>query len=434
MAGSLNPVSGPARHLWLLFFVHAVLVTVGLQVAGVPEGETIIRPLRRFLDGVQQTDSWRPMQAASAYLDRPGDRLVYDELLNVRRIKFQYPLSSLFVTRYFNLSVLNLISWVTVVAMIVVVWLILRRTGKSTPLELRGDDPTASLAIVGLTLTCLPIIEAYSLGQIQAWISLLLALAVFAWLVRQEDWAGVAVGVACLLKPTYLLLALWGVVRWRPRFVVSMVAVVCLGTLASVVAFGAAQNLDYFQALATIGRRGEAFHPNQSFNGLLNRLVGNGDSLRFDRAEFAPFDPIVYGGTLVAFLVFTGLSLWLPSRTSQAGGTTDFSIAMLTVTMTSPIAWTHHYGVLPAVLAATAPGLLVRAPFGRWTGATLFACYVVANQSLSGIFNRLADRLFNVLQSYVLIAVLLLIALLYASLLADRPSRAENSGHAGVGT
>ena len=176
-----------------------------------------------------------------------------------------------------------------------------------------------------------------------------------------------------------------------------------------------ADNVDYLRALRKISRQGETFYPNQSFNGFLNRLVGNGDSLKFDRLSFAPFHPMVYAGTMAAFVTLMGLALWLPKRLRGAGGIADFSIVMLTITMTSPVAWTHHYGILVPIFAATAPTMLVSRPLGRWTGALLFLCYIAASQTLL-VSNRLAGTPLGVLQSYLLIACLVFLAILYSSL------------------
>lgn len=408
-------MSASARRLWCLFLVDALLLTTVLTVAGAPSNETIVQPVRYFLDAVQQTDSWRPMGIAEQYLSRPHERPVYTELLTVRGVKFQYPLSSLLFTRHLSLPVLNAISWASVVIVVIAVWSILRRTGTGTPLEFRSDDPAVGLAIIGLCVSFYPIISAYSLGQIQAWINASLALAVLAWVARRDDLAGVAVGVACLLKPSYILFAIWGLARGRWRFVVPMAGVVILGVTAAFVAYGVADNVDYLNALSLIGQRGETFYPNQSFNGLLNRLVGNGDSLKFERAAFAAFHPVVYAGTLTAFVALIGLALWWPRRKAAAGGVIDFAIVTLTITMTSPVAWVHHYGVVLPLLAAIAPRLLVVKPFGWWTGSVLMICYIATSQWL--VFpNRFAGTPAGIAQSYMLIAAVVLLVMLYRTL------------------
>src|SRR5260221_330872 len=267
--------------------------------------------MRRFFAAVQQTDSWRPMRLAEEYVGGGHDRPVYGKMLSARGVKFQYPMSSLLLTRHLNLSWLNGLSWFSVIVVIVAIWRILRRTGAGTPLEFRHDDPAVGVALIGLTLSLYPGGGAYSLGQIQAWGAALLALAVLAWVSERDDLAGVAVGLACLLKPTYGIFVVWAAVRRRTRFLVPLLGVVLLGTLAALVAYGWPDNVDYLTALRIMSRGGEAFYPNQSFNGFLNRLMGTADSLVFDRHAFAPYHPLVYAGTLTAFVALVGLALWL---------------------------------------------------------------------------------------------------------------------------
>jgi hypothetical protein len=407
-------VSRAALCLWLLFLVDAVGLPIALGLTGVSDSETIQRPVHRFLDGYQQTDSWRPMKAAEDYLDAPHDRPVYEEMLENRGIKFQYPLSSLIFTRHLSLDWLNWISWISIIVVLCAVWKILRRTGAGTPLEFRADDPAVGLALVGLTLTFYPLVEAYSIGQIQAWINALLALAILSWTRSREDLAGVAVGLACLLKPSYGLLGVWGAIRRRWQFVVPVAGVLILGALAAYVAYGWVDNVDYFNALRVMGRQGEAYHFNQSFNGVMNRLLQNGDSMTFDRSAFAPFHPVVYATTLAAFGALATLAVWLPVRGGAAGTVEDFSVMLLTITITAPIAWTHHYGILLPILAATAPRLLVRRPFGAWTAAVLIAAYLFSSELIAWL-----DKLTwfgGLAQSYLLLASLTILAMLYRSL------------------
>jgi alpha-1,2-mannosyltransferase len=409
-------MSRAARLLWGLF-VPVVLLAGMLELSG---NATIARPLRRFFAAVQQTDSWRPMRIAEDYVDGNHDRPVYEEMLTVRNVKFQYPMSSLLFTRHLSLGWLNGLSWFSVIVVMVAIWWILRRTGTGTPLEFRHDDPAVGLALIGLTLSFYPVIEAYSLGQIQAWVTALLALAILAWVSGREDLAGVAVGLACLLKPTYGIFVIWAAVRRQTRFLVPLVGVVLLGTFAALVAYRWSDNVDYLTALRVMSRGGEAFYPNQSFNGFLNRLLGTANSLVFDRYAFAPYNPVVYAGTLIAFVSLVGLALWLPARRGAAGTALDFSILLLTITVTSPIAWVHHYGVVLPMLAATAPAILLGRPWGRLTAPMLALAYVALSQAF-GPLDRAAGVLFGIPQSYVFAGALTILFLLYGSLGSRQP-------------
>ena len=414
-------MSRAARALWGLFLL-TVLLAVVFQATG---GDTIVKPLRRFFAAVQQTDSWRPMRLAEEYVSASHDRPVYGQMLT-SGVKFQYPMSSLLFTRHLNLSWLNGLSWFCVIVVIVAIWRTLRRTGTGTPLEFSYDDPAVGLALIGLALTFYPLIMSYALGQVQAWITALLSLALLAWISGREDLAGVAVGVVCLLKPTYAIVMLWAVVRRRSRFLVPLAGVVLLGTLAALVAYGWSDSVDYLTALRIMSRGGEAFYPNQSVNGLLNRAMGTANSLQFSRYAFAPYHPVVYVGTLLAFVALVGLALWMPARRGAAGTSLDFSILLLTITLTSPIAWIHHYGVLLPILAATAPAILTKRPWGPPTGLLLGVAYIAVSQPVPPL-DRAAGVLFGIPQSYPLAGALTILCLLYASLRPTRPLPARGA-------
>jgi hypothetical protein len=174
--------------------------------------------------------------------------------------------------------------------------------------------------------------------------------------------------------------------------------------------FGFAEHLDYLRVLSYISTRGEAFYANQSINGALNRLVFNGSNLEWRYHEFPPMHPVVYAGTIAAFVVLGAAALWRPVR--GAGTALDLSIAALTITLTAPIAWEHHYGILLPIYAAATPLVIAGRPLGRWTAPALAASYFVAANYFQ-FTNRFADTWLNPLQSYLLVAALVLWVLLY---------------------
>jgi hypothetical protein len=410
--------SRAARDLWGVLLAVVLMTTIWVVTTGAV-GDTIVGPLRSYFSGIQALDSWRPMKAAQAFLDGPHDGLVYDAMLGTRGAKFQYPLSSLLLIRGLGYGALNVISWLTVPIVMAVVWFVLRRSSQNSVWKFDSGDAMVALAVFGLTLTFYPVIKAYSLGQIQTLITVALALAFAAVAYRRDDLAGVAIGFACLIKPAYLLIALWALVRRRWSLLATMTGVILIGMTAALVAYGVADNLNYLSALSLISKRGETFFANQSFNGFLNRLMGNGDSLKFDRTSFAAFNPIVYGGTLVVFLLLVGIGLWLPRRSQRSGSTLDLGAFVVTLTITSPVAWEHHYGVVLPIFAVVAPIALTSRPLGAWTAPTLATSYALISQSLLWT-NRFAGTALGVFQSYMLIGAALLLVTMYATLL--RPS------------
>jgi hypothetical protein len=123
----------------------------------------------------------------------------------------------------------------------------------------------------------------------------------------------------------------------------------------------------------------------------------------------------VYAGTLIAFVLLVSAALWLPHRRGASGSAMDFGLFLLTVTIASPIAWTHHYGVVLPILAVTAPAMLALAPWGRATAPALAVGYVLVSQYIAPL-NASANVWGGIGQSYVLGGALVILALLYASL------------------
>jgi hypothetical protein len=225
----------------------------------------------------------------------------------------------------------------------------------------------------------------------------------------------------CLVKPQYGVLVVWGAMRRQWRFVWAAAVTGGAGLAASVWLFGFANHLDYLRVLSFISRHGESFYANQSVNGLLNRLLGNGNSLSFEPNAFAPYHPVVYAVTTAGSLAFLGLGLFGPRRPEGRGSALDFGTAALAATLASPVAWEHHYGIL-IPLYAVLFGDLCRAPRRRWGLALLGISYALTGNFFA-VLNRTADTPFNFLQSYVLAGALLTLALL-----VGRRARASVAG------
>src|SRR6185503_10315806 len=98
--------------------------------------------------------------------------------------------------------------------------------------------------------TFYPLIKAYSLGQIQAWLNPLFAAVMLAWTYGARGVAGTALGLMCLVKPTYALLFVWGAVRRELRFVASGAAVIAAGLVLSVWRYGLQEHFEYLRVLS----------------------------------------------------------------------------------------------------------------------------------------------------------------------------------------
>jgi hypothetical protein len=403
-----------------------LLLAAGLSALGQP---TVLRDTRLLLRGIQGADSWRPMAQAHAHL-REVDRVsgepvpLYDWLFFDRRVKFIYPPTALLGIELLDRSLprgrwsvaLVALSLLMVTLNAALVAAVLdRELSRVAPPVSRLDRGIRVTAAALLTLCFYPVVKAYSLGQAQVVVNALLAALVLAWSLGSRALSGVLVAAMCAIKPQYALIAVWGVARREWRFV-GAAAAAGLGVLAlSVWTFGLAHHLNYLDVLATISRVGEAYYPNQSVNGLLQRAMDHGDSLRWDPHDYPPYHPLVHAGTLLSSLALLGLTvLWRPWRPVR-GGSLDLCAIALAATLASPIAWEHHHGVLLPIYACLLPALLQRPVLHRATFPVLAISFVLSSHFLPAA-NRLAGTPLAAVQSYLLFAALTVLALLTALL------------------
>ena len=272
---------------------------------------------------------------------------------------------------------------------------------------------------VAFALTFYPAVKAFTLGQIQVWINGLFALALLCWIADRKAIGGALIGLICLIKPHYGIFLLWAALRREWRFAIACAVTGGVGLAASIAAFGVAEHIDYLRALSYMSQHGEAYYPNQSLNGLLNRLMSVTEprlyaNLEFLPERFPPFNPWVYGGTMVAAAVILLAALVLPRRREHEGkgrdSTIDFCIMAVSATIASPIAWEHHYGILLPVFAV----LLAGTPARRgWWLFWLALSYVLASSFIPAA-NLLAPTVLNVAQSYLFVGAVIVLLLLYA--------------------
>ena len=378
--------------------------------------------------GVAHQDSWMPMREALVYLDGADEasdaKLLYEEILFERGIKLQYPPMSLLPVDALRRTavgaddpVLNGISWVAVLGCALfsaAIFVVASR--RLDPARGGAVDAVEFVLVAAAGLAFYPLVRGYYLGQIQTWIDFLTAAVALAWLLGGRGSAGVLAGLACLIKPQLGVALLWAAARGHWRFAVGQVCVVGVAVVASVLLYGFANHVDYAEALAFLGRHGEGFHPNQSVNGLLNRMLDNGNNLEWEGSSFAPFHPFVYGATVATSLaLLAGALLWrrraLVATRSEPAALADLGLLIVTVTLASPIAWTHHYGALLPVFALALP--LARAARLSWLGLVPLALAWLLIADNFRVFNRLADTPWNFLQSYVFFGGLLLLGWLY---------------------
>ncbi len=234
--------------------------------------------------------------------------------------------------------------------------------------------------------------------------------------------AGAGLGLIALVKPQYLLVLLWGVLRKRWGFAWSGIACVMIGTIASFALFGFGNNLQYFGALSYMSRHGESFFENQSFNGLVNRLFGNGANLEFPVHAFPDYHLSIYVLTLVTSLALLAWAVPLRFSSSGEGRVIEFSLMAIVATAASPIAWEHHYGVVLPILVWTVTTFVTSQRWSLLHSALCVVSLLLITDDLR-ITNVLAAHApWNILQSYLYFGVILLIALLRGEL---RPGKSD---------
>lgn len=412
----MTTFSPPTRHLALFLLVSALGVHVALAAFG---ERGALHETGLLLRGEQGGDSWVPMLLAYVTPSDPTHPL-YQNLFFERRVKFVYPPTTLLLFRALELTLpqrawkaaLDILSWLCVaIAIASSAALLDRGLARASP-PASSADRVARLALaVACGLVFYPLIKACTLGQMQVVVNAAFAACLLCWQSGRRATAGVLVALMAVIKPQYGLFVLWGFVRREWRFAASaaLAGLALLGL--SVACFGVADHVDYLRVVAYVGRHGEAYWPNQSLNGFLQRLFDNGQSRIWDPVAYPPFHPLVYAGTLVGSLLLLGAGLFWAPRIRPRADAVDLAGFAVALTLASPLAWEHHYGVLLPILAVALVATLERPVRGRASLALLAVCGLIASNYFEAL-GRLSGTVWNPLQSLLFGAAIALLALL----------------------
>src|SRR5690606_34510055 len=144
---------------------------------------------------------------------------------------------------------------------------------------------------------------------------------------------------AVAVKPHLVLML--PILVWRsPRAVLGAIAAGAVLLIVSVAAAGLSSHVTYVSEIIPALGNGYAFFPNQSWHGVLNRMVHD----NMARFVIAPDSTLVSVGTIALGVVTLAAAIFVVRRPSTRPLSFLFAIAWLAVTMASPIAWEHHYG------------------------------------------------------------------------------------------
>jgi len=399
-------------------FIVVNSVGVNLLFAALPwtpAHKTVFNYTFRTILANAGSDSWGQMATALAEFRAAPDGLLYHDVFFRRHIRFPYPPTSLLLTEavdYLRVGsrFLNVVSFLAVIATVVLVCALLLGSFDRTRARLgRADHVALCVAAVLATLTFYPVVKGFALGQIQTWINLQLGTVVWLWWAGRERTAGVLIGIACALKPHYGLLWLWGASRRRWAFCGAFALTLAALATLSIWTFGVRNHVDYLWMLSYVSRHGESYFANNSVNGLLQRLLHNGDNLEWDESRYPPVNPFVVVGTLLASATLASICLFWRRRAFGANDIFDLMAAELTCVMASPVAWEHHYGILLPIYAAAGPMTLEC----RWrTIAWIVASYVLTSNYF-GVTRLTANTVLNVAQSHLLFGAGIVLVLLY---------------------
>jgi alpha-1,2-mannosyltransferase len=307
------------------------------------------------------SDSWMPMREALTYARGSGSGSLYQEIFFDRHVKFQYPPTALLpmlgldtlgfdATNEFLNNINRALVFLNAVGVGWLFRLVLMRLHGQEVARSRTGTIGAILAGIA-TLLFYPVMMAFWLGQIQIWIDAGFTIACIAILSNRKLAAGAVVGLICLLKPQFGAFALWALLRREWRFTLGAAITVIPCGLLSLLLFGLTAHLDYLQELSFLSQRGEAMIANNSANGILNALLGTSNTLVWDEHGFPPYNRIVHMGTMLAAAILIVAAVWPRQRQGVLDGMMDFQFAALAFTMSAPIAWEHHYGIMAPILA-----------------------------------------------------------------------------------
>jgi hypothetical protein len=262
------------------------------------------------------------------------------------------------------------------------------------------------------TLTFYPALKSIELGQIQTWLNSLFALAVLLYLKGRTGWAGVLFGIVTTIKPQLAMFLPWALIRKDWPFVKGMGACAGLVMLVSLWRYGLKTHLDYVHVLSVISRHGESYFANQSLNGLLLRALHLGPNRWFLHDQFGPYHPLVHIGTMLTSLTLLGFAMfWRPGWHRSDRGL-SLCLAALCFTIGSPIAWEHHYGILPVLFAVCFGAMLRGGEKPRALWIALGGAWILTAVRFAATLS-LADTSLNFLQSHMYFGALILLIVLH---------------------
>ena len=343
----MSPQDNFTKVLHRLKVLVLMLVVLTLVLGAVHFRKSGLFAVAKVLTGRTGGDSVSCMGPAWAAL-REG-KPVYETIFFSRVAKFQYPMSSLLIFSFgelfgihgeMSIKILALVSVPLTLLLCGEIFLLMLPTewkpGTRSLLQIR-----ACIALLGLLF--FPLATAASYGQLQMFLAFLWTLAVYFWIRDRQELSGLCIALVCLVKPQFIVFLVWALLRRRWRFLFPMLALTSATQLLTIFLFGWHNEVEYLKVVSYLSHHGEVYYPNQSVNGLLQRLLKTADTLTWDGGGFPAYNATVYFGTVVSSILFLATGLLLPVLRRWRDSNLDFFFFALVTTVASPIAWEHHY-------------------------------------------------------------------------------------------
>lgn len=207
---------------------------------------------------------------------------------------------------------------------------------------------TVGLAFV-LATALEPIREAFTFGQINFVLWVLILFDLLVALPRGSRFAGVGIGLAAAIKLVPGIFIVYLLVTRRLRAAaVSAGTAIAATLLAGAVAPGESRIFWTEKVLQGEGVGQLAYEFNQSVLGVLARLAAPG-----------PPNRVLW---IVLILPILGYGLWRASRAAAVGDeVAGLTLAGLVGSLVSPVTWAHHiFWIVPAVIVLVDTGLRPR--------------------------------------------------------------------------
>jgi hypothetical protein len=212
---------------------------------------------------------------------------------------------------------------------------------KSTSRKARGVD---SLAFLGILLFAFfPTLVSIGLGQTSLLLLLLLSIVWTTSRMESDIGAGVALGLALIVKPFVGLLALFFLVRRRWRLLCWTFGTFALGTAVSLLVLGTKPFRDYLMALRSITWYASSW--NASFLGFFTRILGGSENTPLVNLPWLAH-VLSYTLSILGILALVWLAWPRQSENEPAVVDLGFGLALALMILISPLGWMYYFPVL----------------------------------------------------------------------------------------